>query len=228
MEDISVPQVTTCPATASVVLDKVIEPKTAAVVLHRTEGWRVTGTDLMELGPVILPAKLAEGMVEMQLLKCGICGSDLNYYHKGDKCILGHEATARVVRCAEDVSRLKPGDLVAVEPARPCGKCVECEDGRYHTCRQTRYMATPPEDGCLSRLFQWPAKWCHRIRKLCTTGCAWPLLRSRWPPVCKRFRCASGLCHIARGTANSRPSSVVARWRWESLHSARLSRWTTG
>ena len=128
-----------------------------------TDAWRVTGPNKMELVCEAIPMHLEDGMVEMQLLKCGICGSDLSYYHKGACCILGHEATARVSRVASDVTRLKVGDLVAVEPALPCGKCVECEDGRYHTCRQTRYMATPPQDGCLSRLFQWPAKWCHRI-----------------------------------------------------------------
>lgn len=132
-------------------------------VPNTTQGWRVTGSDKMELVCIPVPDQLAEGYVEMQLLKCGICGSDLNYYHKGDCCILGHEATARVVRVASDVTRLKAGDVVAVEPALPCGKCTECEDGRYHTCRQTRYMATPPQDGCLSRLFSWPAKWCHRV-----------------------------------------------------------------
>jgi threonine dehydrogenase-like Zn-dependent dehydrogenase len=128
-----------------------------------TDAWRVTGPDTMELVCEVLPMQLEDGMVEMQLLKCGICGSDLSYYKKGACCILGHEATARVVRIASDVTRVKVGDLVAVEPALPCGKCVECEDGRYHTCRHTKYMATPPTDGCLSRLFQWPAKWCHRI-----------------------------------------------------------------
>lgn len=144
-------------------MEKTVTNQGTAVVPHSTEGWHVSGPHKMELRCTALPEQLGEGMVEMQLLKCGICGSDLNYYHKGSECILGHEATARVVRVAKDVTRLKQGDLVAVEPALPCGKCVECEDGRYHTCRNTRYMATPPQDGCLSRLFQWPAKWCHRI-----------------------------------------------------------------
>jgi threonine dehydrogenase-like Zn-dependent dehydrogenase len=133
------------------------------IVPKGTDAWRVTGPHKMELRCETLPMNLESGMCEMQLLKCGICGSDLSYYHKGADCILGHEATARVVRVASDVTRLKAGDVVAVEPARPCGKCVECEDGRYHTCRNTRYMATPPEDGCLAKLFQWPAKWCHRV-----------------------------------------------------------------
>jgi threonine dehydrogenase-like Zn-dependent dehydrogenase len=128
-----------------------------------TDAWRVTGPNKMELRCEALPMQLEPGMVEMQLLKCGICGSDQSYYAKGACCILGHEATARVVKVASDVTRVKVGELVAVEPARPCGKCVECEDGRYHTCRNTRYMATPPEDGCLAKLFQWPAQWCHRI-----------------------------------------------------------------
>jgi threonine dehydrogenase-like Zn-dependent dehydrogenase len=144
-----------------------MEPTTAnqgfGAAPHGTDAWRVVGPNKMELRCEALPLQLEPGMVEMQLLKCGICGSDLSYFHKGSDCVLGHEATARVVRVASDVSRVKPGDLVAVEPARPCEKCVECQDGRYHTCRNTRYMATPPEDGCLARLFQWPAKWCHRI-----------------------------------------------------------------
>jgi L-idonate 5-dehydrogenase len=74
---------------------------------------------------------LAPGMVLVRSRKVGICGSDLHYFHHGycasfvpDRpFILGHEVAGEVYSVAPDVTSIKPGQRVALNPARPCGLC---------------------------------------------------------------------------------------------------------
>ncbi len=70
-----------------------------------------------------------------------ICGSDPGIIAKGWKgypklgeFIPGHEFTGTVVAVAPDVTELKEGDRVAVEPHKGCGRCVNCLRGLYTTC----------------------------------------------------------------------------------------------
>lgn len=57
----------------------------------------------------------------------GICGSDLHYYETGaigdyvvePPFVLGHEPGGVVVEVGEDVTHLKVGDRVALEPEKP-------------------------------------------------------------------------------------------------------------
>jgi threonine dehydrogenase-like Zn-dependent dehydrogenase len=48
--------------------------------------------------------------------------------------IPGHEFTGIVVATAPDVTELKEGDRVAVEPHKGCGRCQNCLRGLYTTC----------------------------------------------------------------------------------------------
>ncbi len=140
---------------------------------QRIESWLVTGPGVLTLGTTELPATLSGDMVEIAPKYVGSCGSDIDLIKKGGAhsshkgtvkpIIPGHEPVGIVTRVGEHVSHIKVGDMVAVEPCLPCEHCEECQDGRYHTCRQTLYMATPPQDGCFARLIQWPAKWCHKL-----------------------------------------------------------------
>lgn len=83
--------------------------------------------------------ELTSGTVKVKVEYAGICGTDLHeYLHKtfitADKMILGHEFTGEVVEVAEDVTRFKSGDRVAVEPIWGCGECASCKKGNYNTC----------------------------------------------------------------------------------------------
>lgn len=135
--------------------------------------WKVTGPNQLSRTTYELPAEPSEGQVELTPIFVGVCGSDTELIAKGgahsshsgtiEPIIPGHEPVARVARVGKEVTRVKVGDVVAVEPAYPCDNCVECESGRYHTCRRTKYMATPPTNGCFAQRIHWPARFCHRV-----------------------------------------------------------------
>lgn len=87
----------------------------------------------------------------------GVCGSDTAYFKVGrigdyvvqGPLILGHEVAGQVESVGAEVTNVKPGDRVAIEPGTPCRDCVECLAGRYHLCPDLEFLATPPYDGAL-------------------------------------------------------------------------------
>ena len=101
----------------------------------------------------------------------GICGSDIHYWEHGrigdfvveSPLVLGHEAAGVVEDVAADVTDLKPGDRVAIEPGVPCRRCAHCKSGRYNLCGDVRFMATPPIDGALARYVVHPADFCYQL-----------------------------------------------------------------
>ncbi len=113
------------------------------------------------------PRMQAPDEVLLRTAVAGLCGSDLHYYI-ADKvgsekvhtpAVVGHECSAVVEAVGSAVSRVKPGDRVAVEPAISCGACDQCRTGRPHTCRQVGFLGHPGErDGCLAELFTMPER----------------------------------------------------------------------
>ncbi|MBC8157987.1 MAG: alcohol dehydrogenase catalytic domain-containing protein, partial [Alphaproteobacteria bacterium] len=85
-----------------------------------------------------LPEPKAGGEeLKMKVSVVGVCGSDVHYYVEGgigldrlkDPFVPGHEFAARICDEAAKKYGYRPGQLVAVDPARPCGKCVRCHGG---------------------------------------------------------------------------------------------------
>jgi L-iditol 2-dehydrogenase len=109
--------------------------------------------------------------VLVKIKSVGICGSDLHYYTHGKigayivekPIILGHEASGEVVAVGKDVTRLKVGDRVAVEPGIPCRKCEFCKTGRYNLCPDVAFMATPPYDGAFTEYIVSPEDFTFKI-----------------------------------------------------------------
>lgn len=112
------------------------------------------GSIVIEDRPMPTPGP-RQGIVRIEAV--GVCGSDTAYYrvgHIGDyvvtgPIILGHEVAGQVESVGADVTSIRPGDRVAIEPGTPCRDCRECMAGRYHLCRKLEFLATPPYGGAL-------------------------------------------------------------------------------
>src|SRR5262249_12612723 len=77
------------------------------------------------------------GDVVVRVRNCGICGSDLHWYH-GHMMIPsvcpGHEIAGEVADVGAGVTALRAGRGVAVEGIASCGSCRYCAAGTYHLC----------------------------------------------------------------------------------------------
>lgn len=113
----------------------------------------------------------ASGDALIRLVRGGICGSDLHYYHDGgfgpirvqQPIILGHEA-AGIVEAAPEGSGLHVGQLVSLSPSRPCGECEFCLAGKPRHCLNMRFngsaMRMPHEQGFFRSHIAHPAAQC--------------------------------------------------------------------
>src|SRR5271168_1120408 len=84
-----------------------------------------------------------ENDVQIEILFCGICHSDLHQSRNEWKdvmptvypCVPGHEIVGRVTRVGSAVTRFKPGDLAAVGCLVDSdGTCPECQAGLEQFC----------------------------------------------------------------------------------------------
>ena len=115
--------------------------------------------------------KPGAGEVLVKIEYVGICGSDLHYYESGRigdfivnyPFVLGHEAAGTVVEAGSGVTHIKPGDRVALEPGRTCGKCEFCRQGKYNLCRDVEFFATPPIDGVFQEYVVHEAALCFKL-----------------------------------------------------------------
>lgn len=115
--------------------------------------------------------QLGKDEVLVKVEYVGVCGSDLHYFEHGHignfivepPFVLGHEAGGTVVKVGEDVTDLKVGDRVAMEPGKTCGKCEFCKTGRYNLCPDVAFFATPPVDGVFQEYVAHEAGLCFKI-----------------------------------------------------------------
>ncbi len=93
----------------------------------------------------------------LKVASVGICGSDVHYYTEGGTgglnlahpFVLGHEFSARIAEGPH------AGQLVAVDPALPCGKCEFCLEGNPNLCINLAFAGAEETDGGLQEFIAW-------------------------------------------------------------------------
>src|SRR5262245_39878299 len=137
-----------------------------AAVLHGARDVRVEDYPRPELAP---------GQALLRVLRVGMCGSDLHYFQHGycagfvptRPFVLGHELSAEVAAVADDVTGLRPGSRLPVNPARSCGNGEACRGGRRNLCPRTIMLGSastrPPTDGAFAELVAVRADQCHAL-----------------------------------------------------------------
>ena len=109
----------------------------------------IHGARDLRIEPVAEPATGA-GQVMVRVRAGGICGSDLHYYQDGgfgtvrvrEPMVLGHEVAGVVLEVGAGVTRVAPGDHVAVDPSLPCGQCRYCRAGMARHCLDMRFYGS--------------------------------------------------------------------------------------
>src|ERR1700722_15090641 len=81
----------------------------------------------LSLRDIELPANVGPRDVKIAIHTVGVCGSDVHYYTHGRigpyvvnaPMVLGHEAAGTIIEIGAEVSGLKVGDRVCMEPGVP-------------------------------------------------------------------------------------------------------------
>lgn len=125
----------------------------------------------LALRDIDLPQDLGAQDVRIRIHTVGICGSDLHYYTHGRigpfkveaPMVLGHEASGTIIEVGSEVTQLKVGDRVCMEPGIPRLDSPATLRGLYNLDPSVRFWATPPIHGCLTGSVVHPAAFTYRL-----------------------------------------------------------------
>jgi L-idonate 5-dehydrogenase len=137
-----------------------------AIVIHAALDLRIEERELSLPGPDEVSVAIRRG---------GICGSDLHYYQHGgfgtirlkEPMILGHEIAGEISAVGANVTTVRVGDRVAVNPSRPCKVCLYCQAGLQNHCVDMLFygsaMRMPHVQGAFRQSLVALESQCHRI-----------------------------------------------------------------
>jgi L-idonate 5-dehydrogenase len=137
-----------------------------AIVIHGALDLRIEEREPSVPGP---------DQVSIAIRRGGICGSDLHYYQHGgfgtirlkEPMIPGHEIAGEIAAVGANVTTLKIGDRVAVNPSRPCRVCAYCQAGLQNHCLDMLFygsaMRMPHVQGAFRQSLVALESQCHKI-----------------------------------------------------------------
>lgn len=114
-----------------------------AVEVTGPRSWAVTDVPDPSPGP---------GEVLVRVNVCGLCGTDMHIL-EGELTSArypltpGHELSGEVVALGDGVEGTQVGDVVAVDPNLPCGRCHYCHVGRENLCDNYRAIGVTQPGG---------------------------------------------------------------------------------
>ena len=133
----------------------------------------LTGIRKFETRQVPEPEITRPTDVLIRIKMVGVCGSDIHYYTTGRigsqiiqfPFTVGHEAAGIVEQVGNKVTRVKPGQRIAIDPAVSCGQCDQCRAGRENTCRELLFLGCPGQlAGALCEYLVLPEICCFPIK----------------------------------------------------------------
>lgn len=93
--------------------------------------------------------EVAGGWAQIQVLKAGICGTDLEIIngYKGFRGVLGHEFVGTVAKCNDShwIGRRVVGEITI-----SCGRCGCCVGGMERHCLDRKVLGILNHDGCMA------------------------------------------------------------------------------
>jgi D-xylulose reductase len=125
----------------------------------------------LSLRDIDLPLDLGPRDVRIAIHTVGVCGSDVHYYTHGgigpfivrEPMVLGHEASGTVLEIGSEVTSLKVGDRVCMEPGVPDLSSKASKLGLYNVDPSVTFWATPPVHGCLTPEVIFPAAFTYKL-----------------------------------------------------------------
>jgi len=110
--------------------------------------------------------RCGEEEVIVEVISTGICGTDIhiyrNEYMSTFPLIPGHEFHGRVVEVGKQVTTLRVGDHVAVDPNLYCGKCSRCRNKQFVQCLNLSVVGVT-RDGAFAEYIAVPEKACYAL-----------------------------------------------------------------
>ncbi|MEI9403197.1 NAD(P)-dependent alcohol dehydrogenase [Mesorhizobium argentiipisi] len=125
----------------------------------------------LSLREIALPQDVGPDDVRIAIHTVGVCGSDVHYYTHGaigsyivrEPMVLGHEASGTIVEVGANVTSLKVGDRVCMEPGVPNLASRATKLGIYNVDPDVRFWATPPVHGVLAPYAVHPAAFTYKL-----------------------------------------------------------------
>ncbi len=106
--------------------------------------------------------------VVVEVAGVGICGTDIHVF-EGDyggaqyPLVPGHEVSGTVVAVGAEVSAIKVGDRVVVDPTLACGQCERCVNGSYNLCLNWNCFGVARTNGASAEYLVAPAPNAYRV-----------------------------------------------------------------
>lgn len=115
--------------------------------------WTDNGLSIVDADP----PPLEPGWVRLDVEACGICGSDLHFWHGAIPRPVGTAPGHEFVGTVVDGPAGLPDVLYAVSPNVTCGRCEFCTTGQTNLCRRGGYGIGLGRDGGLADIVDAPA-----------------------------------------------------------------------
>ena len=102
--------------------------------------WHARGD--VRLDEIPNPSEPLDDEIQLEVLWCGICGTDVEEWQNGPYLVtnapltLGHEISGKVIKIGKNITEFKIGDRVGVDGLSGCGKCEFCLQNKVNLCSE--------------------------------------------------------------------------------------------